>query len=242
MKKSFSKKTIKKLQNYVYAYIDKSTEEILYVGRGVGNRAFAHIPKYNELGKNVKIDILRHGLSTNQAKRIESTLIDSLGFENLDNKVKGNKSNIFGRVSVEDIDKRFGSGEIFLDNFKHHVICFFPHKALAEGHNYYDACRQFWSISHERVFEKNGNKFKYEYALLCMGNFVEEVYKIIDWFPAGTTHSSRNFNVEKKDDLKRLEFIGQIADKKIRNFYRHKSIMHEKNKPVKPIERGFRYF
>ena len=32
MKKSFSKKTIKKLQNYVYAYIDKSTEEILYVG------------------------------------------------------------------------------------------------------------------------------------------------------------------------------------------------------------------
>ena len=59
MKKSFSKKTIKKLQNYVYAYIDKSTEEILYVGRGVGNRAFAHIPKYNELGKNVKIDILR---------------------------------------------------------------------------------------------------------------------------------------------------------------------------------------
>tara|TARA_B100001113_G_C21089134_1_gene613510 strand:+ start:1089 stop:1235 length:147 start_codon:yes stop_codon:yes gene_type:complete len=48
--------------------------------------------------------------------------------------------------------------------------------------------------------------------------------------------------LDKKIILKRLEFIGQIADKKIRNFYRHKSIMHEKNKPVKPIERGFRYF
>ena len=181
MKKSFSKKTIKKLQNYVYAYIDKSTEEILYVGRGVGNRAFAHIPKYNELGKNVKIDILRHGLSPNQAKRIESTLIDSLGFENLDNKVKGNKSNIFGRVSVEDIYKRFGSGEIFLDNFKHHVICFFPHKALAEGHNYYDACRQFWSISHERVFEKNGNKFKYDNTMFCKINRQKHVLGQQKW-------------------------------------------------------------
>lgn len=243
MKTNFSKKTIERLQYYVYAYIDQPTEKILYIGRGNGNRAFSHMHKYFERNINFRIDILRHGLTEAQSIRIESTLIDLLGVQNLDNKVKGSKSKTFGRTTVEDIEKTFGSVEIDINTFKHSGIFFFAHGSMGEGNNHYDSCRQFWNVSFDKVTERINGQLKFEYAFLMKGNFVEEVYKIMDWFPAGETHSSReyipNHNAKGKE-IKRFEFIGQIAETHIQNLYKHKSIV-ENSSPMLATQHGFKY-
>jgi len=244
MKKRFSRKTIEKLKSYVYAYVDRSTEEILYIGMGKGNRAFWRIPNYKKLGKDIRIDILRHGLDDDEARSIESTLIDSLGLDNIDNKVKGSKSKVFGRTSVENIEKTFGSLPIDIHKIKHNGIFFFAHKALDDGCDDYDACRQFWKVDYNNVSERINGKLKFEYAFLMKGNFIEEIYKILEWFPAGSTHSSREYipkkNIKGKN-INRFEFVGKIASPNIQKLYKHKSII-ENDEPMLATQGGFKYF
>ncbi|QEY21607.1 hypothetical protein D0S48_13550 [Psychrobacillus sp. AK 1817] len=43
MNRQFSKEVINKLKYYVYIYSDPETEEIFYVGKGIGNRVFSHL-------------------------------------------------------------------------------------------------------------------------------------------------------------------------------------------------------
>lgn len=45
MDNKFSPEVESKLQYYVYALVDPRTDQIFYVGKGVGNRVFQHIPK-----------------------------------------------------------------------------------------------------------------------------------------------------------------------------------------------------
>src|SRR5205823_1368277 len=79
-----------KLKSYVYAYVDPRDGEIFYVGKGVGDRAFAHLADRSESekvariaaiqagGKTPRIEIISFGLDDNTASRIEAALIDTL--------------------------------------------------------------------------------------------------------------------------------------------------------------------
>ena len=80
MNKQFSKEVINKLKHYVYIYSDPETEEIFYVGKGVGNRVFSHlidsedtektryIKRIMDRGQEPKIEILTHGLENEGAR------------------------------------------------------------------------------------------------------------------------------------------------------------------------------
>ncbi|MFC2946809.1 hypothetical protein [Virgibacillus sediminis] len=68
----FSKEVINQLKHYVYIYSDPETDDIFYVGKGVGNRVFSHltdnedteksrmIKRIRDRGQEPKIEILIH--------------------------------------------------------------------------------------------------------------------------------------------------------------------------------------
>jgi hypothetical protein len=83
---------------YVYVLTDPRTDSVFYVGKGTGERCFAHLaearktvadtkgdyPKLATIraiegdGLDVKIDVLRHGLDEATAFVVESAAIDLL--------------------------------------------------------------------------------------------------------------------------------------------------------------------
>ena len=48
---SFSQRTIEELGYYVYVYSDPDTKQPFYVGKGKGNRVFAHLSDETEKKK-----------------------------------------------------------------------------------------------------------------------------------------------------------------------------------------------
>ena len=94
----FSPKTIEALEYYVYIYSDLVSKVPFYVGKGKGNRAFAHLHDGSESDKARKIveiqargrqpliEILAFGLDEKAAYKVEAAAIDLLGLKNLTNK------------------------------------------------------------------------------------------------------------------------------------------------------------
>jgi len=246
----FSNKTKNEIKYYVYALIDNSTNKIFYIGKGGHNdRAFDHFKEEEFKDRDFRVDIIRHRLEEDIAFHVEAALIDTLGIENLENKQPGHDSGkkrgeyFKGRISAYEIDTLFSEGKIEVEEFEHNIICFFPDPPRIEKFGNYDTCRQYWEVSKKRVTEKLNGSLKYEYAFLCNKNFIQEIYKILAWYPAGTTATSR----EKPDNPdKEYEFIGQVvSDAKIIKKYKHKNIYKDKDKgkPLHPPQgRGFRYF
>ena len=90
-----------RLGYYVYLYVDPRTNEPFYVGKGQGERALAHLADTSEsrkverikevraTGLEPRIDILVHGLSSEEAAfRIEAAVIDAIGPDKLTNEVR----------------------------------------------------------------------------------------------------------------------------------------------------------
>ena len=68
------------------------------------------------------------------------------------------------------------------------------------------------------------------------GNTVLEVYKILDWFPAGTTASTRKLGDKKN----RWEFIGGNISSETEKMYKNK-MLFEKDSPLRGTQGGVRY-
>ena len=233
MIEKFSPETIKKLKNYVYVYSDPDTGEQFYVGRGKGNRAFDHLketaknPKTKKIkeiqnrGKDPKIEILAYGLTEQIAKNVESAVIEVLEIDNLTNKVRNHEAGEFGKIDVDEIDKQYGSKILKRSDITDNVIVFRLTDTYHENMTpveLYDATRQFWNITLKSVEGL-------DYALAIHDNVVLEVYKIEKWYPAFTTLTTRPEYYHKQPEKNpiKYEFIGRIAEDKIRNKYLGKS-------------------
>jgi len=246
----YSKKSISELKNYVYALMNPETNKIFYIGRGKGNRGMQHLlnkkNKNSERQKEIdaireknlepKLEILRYGMSTNEAKLVEATIIDTIGLSNLTNEIRGEDIS-HGRANWVDLNIQLGGKPLEIENIKEGVILFFCHKAFPY-YNIYDSTRQFWKISEKKINLKINGKRHYKYAFGMRGNTVIEVFNILEWYPAGTTVSSRIF---QSDNNKRWEFTGSYADDKIRKLYRNRLLYKSKNIPLVAVEIGFRY-
>jgi uncharacterized protein len=188
----FDSSVIQKLGYYVYALVDPRDEAIFYVGKGKGNRCFAHLKcmKHSDKSERVaqirksggqpRIDILAHALrSEKEAFTVESAVIDAIGLQHLANDVRGHHSRVRGRMSVDQIVSLYQSGTV---DIHEKAILIRINRLYRYGMSeveLYEATRGVWKIGKRRE--------KADYAFAVFRGIVKEVYKITQWFPAGET-------------------------------------------------------
>lgn len=118
---SFPPEVAEKLGYYVYRLIDPRNGETFYIGKGKGNRVFAHargdiesdslsekmtkIRSIRIAGFDVAHVIHRHGLSEKSALEVEAALIDA--YPGITNIMDGHGNSDFGAMHSSEIIKRY---------------------------------------------------------------------------------------------------------------------------------------
>ena len=116
--KFFSQKTIKAIKYYVYALVNPKTENIFYIGKGSKNRCFKSWKEQNQKKDFIpRIDIIRYGLSEEDALEIEAAVIDSIGVKNIDNEVRGHKIEK-SRMVASDLNLQLGGEKLNVEEIK----------------------------------------------------------------------------------------------------------------------------
>jgi len=189
---------------YVYLLIDPRDDAVFYVGKGTGNRCFAHLTEacktkadsigdYPKLalirdiesaGRTVQIVILRHGLTEHQSLLIEASIIDLLTVfakRKLTNRVDGHNTAERGWMSVADINALYGAVPVTIDP-KHRVALIRINRLFEPGmteNELYEATRKWWKVSSIR--RQKGGAYAPEWAMSVYGGVVRAVYRIEDW-------------------------------------------------------------
>lgn len=228
---SFSQTTIDELGYYVYVYSDPDTHKPFYVGKGKGNRVFAHLTDESDsekveyikslfsAGKEPIIEILVHGVDEETALKVEAAAIDLIGIENLTNRQRGHQSSMYGKIEVSLLESRYNSEELSLEDFDDNVMLIRINKLYRNDMNayeLYEATRAYWRVNIEQAK-------KAKYVLAVYYGMVLEVYEVTEWFPAFSTMMYQR--VTNPEELKhRYEFVGKVAPEMIRKKYKDKSV------------------
>jgi hypothetical protein len=223
----FPSSVARKIGYYVYLYVDPGTDEVFYVGKGKGNRAFVHLNDVTETekarvieeiqsrGDEPRVEILIHGIEDEEtAYRVEAAVIDLLARDSLTNVVRGWRSGVYGRMTADQLISMYQRKSVTVEepSILIRINELFRHGMSAV--ELYDATRGIWRIGKERETAR--------FALAVFDGVVQEVYRIEAWFPAGTTFSSRG----RLGGDNRWEFVGQVAEDPIRKKYRFGSVDH----------------
>ena len=231
----FSSTEIKALKYYVYVYSNPITHEIFYVGKGKGNRVFSHLDETIENDKvkylddlkrqNLKptIEILTHGIEDSEtALKIESSIIDLIGINNLTNQQKGFRSATFGRMSLEQVKSAYIQEPVTITVPSILIRINQAFRYSMTSMELYDYTRGHWVLNPD-----NAQQAKYAFSIY--EGIIQEVYEVAGWFKAGTTYSVRENNElvdreagERLDN--RYEFVGNLAEQSIRDKYKYKSV------------------
>jgi hypothetical protein len=187
----FPRSVIEKLGFYVYLLIDPATDKVFYVGKGTGNRIFAHInsaiasplesDKLDKIrsiqlqGLHVKHSIIRHGLTEKEAFEVEAALIDFIDIRELTNAVLGHYSDSRGLMSITDIITKYLAPEIEIAEPAILVTVNRLFRRNMSDDEIYEITRGNWVVGERR------NKAKY--AFCVYNGTVRQVYEIHRWFP-----------------------------------------------------------
>ena len=229
---NFPQSVSEKLGFYVYVYVDPSTEEVFYIGKGKDNRCFSHLTDTDEsekskrikeirsLGLKPKIEVLAFGLSEDAALRVEAAAIDLIGIKKLTNLQRGHRSDSLGRKTLDDLVALFHAKKI--EKFEENLVLVRINKTYRSGmppSELYEYTRGIWKIG-----ESSRNLI--QYACPVYNGIIREVYKIEKWFPAGATYYAHRNDIANRLDSGRFEFVGNIAPHLIRKKYNYKSVAH----------------
>jgi uncharacterized protein len=226
------------LKSYVYVYIDPRNGEIFYIGKGKGDRLFAHlgdtsetdktarISDIRESGKEPQIDLLRYGISDSEAELVEASAIDLIGKNRLTNKMSGHHRGSFPRISSKEL--------ILMLNAKRTEV---RHKAILitinrlyrsdmTAQELYEATRGTWRIGQRRN--------QADVVMAIYQGIVREVYKIEKWHPAGTIEYQTRNSLELQTE-KRWEFEGEKSEENIRSQYVGFNVGRSGQNPIRYI-------
>jgi len=216
------------LGHYIYLYLDPDTDQVFYVGKGIGNRCYAHlydgrdcektrtIRKIRARGKEPRIEILIHGLPDDDtAFRVECAVIDLIGVHKLTNQQRGQHSSAYGRMPLDELIAYYQQPEVKIDEpavlIRINKLYHYGISAL----ELYEVTRGVWVMGERR------NSAQYAFAVF--DGLVREVYEIEHWYPGGmTVYTTRpREDVDRPD---RWEFTGRVAEPDIRDKYLLKSV------------------
>lgn len=144
-KEFFSDEVKRQLKSYVYRLIDPRNAETFYVGKGRGNRVFAHVRAEDGLegdeldnklqrireirlaGFEVAHVIHRHGMDDRTASEVESSLIDA--YPGLTNIVDGPGGSDYGSMHAQEIISRYSADPAV---FMHRAILISVNRSATE--------------------------------------------------------------------------------------------------------------
>ena len=224
----FPQKVKEQLKYYVYLYTDPRFDRTFYLGQGKGNRIFSHLKdtsdtekvkvlnELNRLGISPTLEVLKYGLTKEEALLVESTAIDLLKLGNLTNVVHGHDANFNGRTNVEDLVSILSCEEA---RIKEPSILITINRAYRFGmsvQELYDATRSAWVV--------NPSAREPKYAMAVFLGIIREVYLISAWLPGGSTMRVTDKDGIHEDIPNRWEFVGKVAELPFRKKYVGKSV------------------
>jgi len=177
---------------YVYALIDPRDNTIFYVGKGKGDRVYQHaryakkvdrgesraelklgrIQDIHRAGLDVRVEIVRHGLTEEVAFEVEAAVMDALEISGLEltNAVAGQGTRR-GWRPLEDIIACYAATDVEIAS-EHRVLLIRVRREFRHGmtaDELYEKTRQWWKVAPRR---------KPDYAFAVYDGIVRAVYRI----------------------------------------------------------------
>ncbi len=227
---SFPNNVHSKLKTYVYRLTDPRNGDTFYVGKGRGNRVFAHIRAEKNLegddvsnkvqriraihaaGFEVGHVIHRHGMDDATAFEVESALIDA--YPGLTNSVDGRGGTEFGAMHAQEIMQRYNAAPAV---FAHRCLLINVNRTAIES-SLYEATRYAWKVSETKAKAA-------EFILATVQGLIVAAFVADQWLPA----TDVNFP-GREDSPGRFGFIGKKAPPEIWNRYVGKRVPDEYRK------------
>jgi hypothetical protein len=226
---SFNSEVIMRLRTYVYRLIDPRNGETFYVGKGKGNRVFAHIRSElieddpnNKMrrirdihlsGFEVAHVIHRHGMEDNTAFEVEAALMDA--YPGLTNIASGIGNSEFGAMHALEIIRRYAAEPA---EFTDKALLISVNRSAVDV-PLYEATRYAWKISLTKA--KHAEVILSTIQGLIVGAFVAT-----QWLPATAEYFPGREPVPG-----RYGFVGADAPKELRERYVGKRLPDEYRKP-----------
>lgn len=236
---SFPSEVVEKLRTYVYRLIDPRNGETFYVGKGKGNRVFAHIRAEVEsedpgdklrrireiraAGFEVAHVIHRHGMDDTTAFEVEAALIDA--YPGLTNSAGGFGSE-YGAMHAQEIIQKYSACPA---EFQHRAILINVNRSALES-SLYEATRYAWKISIKKAKRA-------EIVAAVRFGIIVDVFVPSDWLPATVENFPGRTAVPG-----RVGFVGKDADESTKRLYVGKRVPDEYRKQgaANPIKYSYK--
>jgi uncharacterized protein len=228
----FPLEVVEKLKTYVYRLVDPRNGETFYVGKGKGNRVFAHIhaevAEADEDNRTNKLQqireirladfevahvIHRHGMDDATAFQVEAALMDA--YPGLTNIAGGVGSGIFGAAHAREIVQRYAAEEAVFD---HRTLLINVNRTATDA-PLIEATRYAWKVNLAKAKQA-------EVILATVHGIIRGAFVASEWHEATAEHFP-----DREPVPGRYGFIGTDAPEAMRKLYVGKRVPDDYRKP-----------